>query len=169
MKSVFLCGFMGCGKSTAGRILAKNLGLSFFDLDEYIEKKAEMKISEIFKKYGEEHFRKLESMAISDFKDKTGVIATGGGALLSEQNSELANSFGITVFIDVPFEVCYSRIKGDIRRPIAYNSTKEQLKERFDFRYPLYKSHSLITVSGSGSPGHIAKQIAEAIAGSKRI
>lgn len=163
MKSVYLCGFMGCGKTTVGRLAAKHLGLEFFDLDDYIEEKCKMKIPEIFEKYGEEHFRKLESEAIMEFEHKKGVVATGGGALLSEKNAEIANSCGIVVFIDADFEICYDRIKDDRHRPIAYNSTKEELLARFESRYPLYKAHSRISVDGNASPSVIAEEIADSI------
>ena len=163
MKSVYLCGFMGCGKSTIGKILAKKLGLEFYDLDTYIEEKAGMTIPQIFEKYGEEHFRTLESDALMEFKDKKGVVATGGGALLSEKNAEIANSCGITVFIDTDFSICYERIKDDKNRPIAYNSTKEQLFERFSTRYPLYKSHSKISCNGNNSPNMICEEITDSI------
>lgn len=163
MKTVFLCGFMGCGKTTVGTLLAKKLGCKFYDLDKYIEDKAQMTIPEIFNKFGEEHFRSLESDAIAEFKDKKGVVATGGGALLSEKNEKIANECGITVFIDTDFEICYNRIKGDENRPIAFNSTKEQLKERFDARYPLYKAHSGMSCDGNDSPLNIAERIYELI------
>ena len=154
---------MGCGKSTIGKILARKLGLEFYDLDLYIEQKAGMKIPEIFEKYGEEHFRQLESDALMEFRDKKGVVATGGGAMLSEKNSEIANSCGVTVFIDTDFEICYGRIHNDRNRPIAYNSTKEQLLERYEARYPLYKSHSRVSCNGNNSPNMITDEILESI------
>lgn len=161
MKTIYLCGFMGCGKSTVGRILAKKLGAEFYDLDSYIEKKAGMRISEIFEKHGEEHFRSLESQAIEEFQKKKGVVATGGGAMLSEKNAQTANKNGIVVFIDTAFEICYDRIKGDESRPIAFNSTEDELFDRYDARYPLYKKHSTFTVDGNGTPLQIAQEIFE--------
>ena len=69
MRPIFLCGFMGCGKSTVGKILAKKMGCQCVDLDKYIEDTAGMSIPEIFDKYGEEHFRKLETEALAAFAD----------------------------------------------------------------------------------------------------
>lgn len=161
MKTIYLCGFMGCGKSTIGRIVAKKLGVSFYDLDSYIEKKSEMTIAEIFEKFGEEHFRKLETEAIMEFQNKQGVVATGGGALLSETNSEIANKNGITIFIDTDFEICYDRIKDDPKRPIAFNSTKEQLLERYKKRYTIYRANSLMMVDGNSMPLKIAQEIVD--------
>lgn len=159
MKPIFLCGFMGCGKSTVGKILAKKMGISCVDLDTYIEKKAGMTIPEIFDKFGEEYFRKLETEALAAFADMGGVVATGGGALLSEKNGEVAKRSGMVVFIDTFFNACYERIKDDPNRPIAFNSTKKQLKERYDHRRPLYIAHSHYQISGGYPPIVIASKI----------
>ena len=159
MGSVFLCGFMGCGKSTVGKLLAKKMGRSFVDLDVYIEELQQMTIPEIFEKKGEPFFRKCESEALAELGGAGGVIATGGGALLSHENGVIANKAGTVVYIDAPFESCYGRIKGDKNRPIAYNSTKEQLLERYEYRSPLYIENSGFTVDGSGTPMEIVQRI----------
>ncbi|MDE6148922.1 MAG: shikimate kinase [Ruminococcus sp.] len=159
--AIYLCGFMGCGKSTVGKQLAKKLGKKYTDLDFYIVKQEGMKIPEIFEKYGEAYFRKSETKGLMELSETGGVIATGGGALLSEENGETAKKSGLVIFIDTSFDTCYERIKGDKNRPIAYNSTKEQLKERFDYRRPLYLKNSHYAVSGKGSPLAIVNKIIE--------
>ena len=108
MRPIFLCGFMGCGKSTVGKILAKKMGCQCVDLDKYIEDTAGMSIPEIFDTY---------------------------------------------------FNTCYGRIKNDPNRPIAYNSTREQLSERFEYRRPLYLAHSHYVISGGYPPIVIASKI----------
>jgi shikimate kinase len=158
-RPVYLCGFMGCGKSTIGRQLAKRLGREFIDLDSYIEEREGMKISRIFAEKGEPYFRQKETEALSDIPQSVGVIATGGGALLSRENADIARDLGTVVYIEVPFETCYERIKGDKSRPIAYNSTEEELHERYDQRHILYSEHSDITVDGSGTPLQIVAEI----------
>ncbi|MBQ2581631.1 MAG: shikimate kinase [Ruminococcus sp.] len=160
-KTVFLCGFMGCGKSTVGKVAAGMLGVQFVDLDEFIEQQQEMSIPVIFSKKGEEFFRDCETNAIKDFDGKGAVVATGGGALLREENAEAAQAAGVVIFIDTDFETCYERIKDDPHRPIAYNSTKQQLKDRFEQRRPLYEAHSQFTIDGALSPAMMAKQIKE--------
>ena len=160
-KTVFLCGFMGCGKSTVGKVAAGMLGVQFVDLDEFIEQQQEMSIPVIFSKKGEEFFRDCETKAIKDFDGKGAVVATGGGALLREENAEAAQAAGVVIFIDTDFETCYERIKDDPHRPIAYNSTKQQLKDRFEQRRPLYQAHSQFTIDGALSPAMMAKQIKE--------
>lgn len=160
-KAVFLCGFMGCGKTTVGKVAASMLGTPFIDLDEFIEQQEAMSIPVIFSTKGEDYFRDCETKAIQQFEGKPAVIATGGGAMLREQNAAAAQNAGTVIFIDTCFETCYERIKDDPHRPIAYNSTKQQLKERFEQRRPLYQAHSQYTLDGSLSPALMAKQIKE--------
>lgn len=159
MKAIYLCGFMGCGKSTVGKILAKNLGCDFFDMDEYITEKEGMKIPQIFAEKGESYFRTVETEAIRELAEKGGVIACGGGAMLKKENAAIASEAGTVVYIEVPFEVCYSRISGDRNRPIVMNNTKEELEFIYDSRVPVYKQNSAVTVSGNGSAKEIADRI----------
>ena len=161
MVPVFLCGFMGCGKSTVGRIVAKKTERAFVDLDEYIEDAAGISIPEIFERYGESHFRTLEAEAIKIFDQSFTVVALGGGAVINDRSRALANKAGLVIFIDTPFDLCYDRIKDDGHRPIAKSSTKEELKARFDARYPVYLSASSVRVDGSLTPDEIAMKIIE--------
>ena len=111
--TVFLCGFMGCGKTTVGKKLAEISGRGYCDTDELIVKRAGMPIPDIFKKYGEPYFRKLETDIIKELCDFNGIAACGGGAMLSDINSGIARENGIVVFLDVPFKTCFYRISGD--------------------------------------------------------
>ena len=162
-KTVFLCGFMGCGKSTVGRLLAQKLGCGFTDMDNYIVEKQGMPIPQIFAEKGEDYFRDAETDAVRELSEKTGVIACGGGAMLRRVNADIANSAGTVVFIDVPFESCYARISGDKNRPIVANNTKEELNLIYDGRAPIYKENSALTADGSGSPEEIAERIIKAL------
>ena len=159
--AVYLCGFMGCGKTTVGKILARILKVDFTDLDAYIEQTEGMTIPEIFQNMGESYFRMAETNALKDLAVDHNVIATGGGALLSEENAAIAKSEGLVAFIDTDFETCYDRIKDDPHRPIAASSTKEELKERFEQRRPLYKAHSNCIIAGDLAPAEIAEEIAK--------
>ena len=158
-RPVFLCGFMGCGKSTVGKLLAKKLGKEFIDLDEYIEQTEGMSIPDIFAQKGEPYFRALESRLLGELPPSAGVVATGGGTLLKKENGDLAKASGTVVYIDAPFELCYDRIKDDPHRPIAVSSTREQLFERYEQRVPLYRENSDISVDGTGTPMMIAAEI----------
>lgn len=159
MMTLYLCGFMGCGKSTAGKLLAEKLNRPFVDLDTYIEDKQNMKISEIFGKYGEPHFRNLERVALSDFSYCPTVIATGGGALVSKENSDIARQNGVIIFIDTSFDNCYVRIANDVSRPIALNKSKDELFELFQSRRVCYIKNSDFKVDGNKSPEEIAETI----------
>lgn len=149
MKSIYLCGFMGCGKSYIGKLLAKQQGMPFVDLDSYIVEKEGRSIPEIFEQSGEGYFRQLESDCIKEL-DSGYVVATGGGALINENTAQYANAHGITVFLDAEFELCYDRIKDDPNRPLAVNNTKEQLRELFEKRREIYGKHSQITAKVTG-------------------
>ena len=92
--AIFLCGFMGCGKTTIGKNLAKLLGCGYCDMDELIVKKAGMSIPEIFDTKGEKHFRTMESDLIIELGSFKGIVSCGGGAMLNEQNGKNAAENG---------------------------------------------------------------------------
>jgi len=161
--TVFLCGFMGCGKSTVGKLLAKRMGCCFYDTDELIVEDQNMSIPDIFAQKGEPYFREVEARIVRSMCGKPAVVACGGGAMLNAGTAAAANEKGLVLFIDVPFEVCYERICNDSNRPIAASSNKEQLLERYNNRYGIYSAHSSYTVDGSGSPMEIADEISEYI------
>ena len=163
MKPVYLCGFMGCGKSTVGKILARKNGCSFIDMDDYIVEREGMTIPQIFSEKGEKYFRDTETAVIGELAEKGAVIACGGGAMLKKENAEIASENGIVVYIDIPFEVCYGRISGDTNRPLVMNNTKEQLEEIYNDRVPVYRTNSTATVDGVGTADEVAERIAEAI------
>jgi shikimate kinase len=134
---IYLVGFMGCGKSTIGRALADELGWSFFDLDEEIEKSTGKKIFEIFDQEGEASFRALESQELQKRVKsvRTGrpqVIALGGGAISNQENFELATNHGITIWLDVPVEVAQQRIAHETHRPLA--SDPERFRALYEAR-----------------------------------
>lgn len=158
MRPVYLCGFMGCGKSHIGRMLSMECCAVFIDLDRYITEKKHMKIPEIFEKFGEPYFRELEAKYIREFKGRT-VVATGGGAMLRDETAEFARQKGMVVFLNAPFETCYSRIAGDTNRPIVMNNTKEQLKAIYDSRFPIYKKNSDFVIEANGKDKDIVAQI----------
>lgn len=162
MKHIFLCGFMGSGKTTVGRLAAKFAGAAFLDLDDAIVKRAGRPIPEIFSKYGEGYFRELETavLAESAFSPCSSVVATGGGALIRPENAGLCRKHGLVVFLDVPFDICYSRISNDSNRPIAAARSKEELVRLYEERSGLYRAHSDILLPDASleeRAGQIAK------------
>ncbi len=159
MSAVYLCGFMGCGKSTVGEILSSLLGCEFLDLDTFIEDNEKASISEIFKASGEAGFRSLETKYLKILAEKTAVVATGGGALISEENAQAARKSGVVIFIDTSFEQCYLRIKNESHRPIVNSKSKDELEQLYNFRTPVYKSHCDFEVNGDSPPHEIALSI----------
>lgn len=154
---------MGCGKTTAGKLLAEKIGCGFYDMDDYITEKEKMEIPRIFAEKGEKYFREAETEAVRELAGKSGIIACGGGAMLKKENAAIASAAGTVVYIDVPFETCYSRISGDKNRPIVMNNTKEELEIIYDGRAPVYSGNAAFTISGSGSAEEIADRIISAI------
>lgn len=158
MSGIYLCGFMGCGKSHVGRQLAAAMGRTFADLDRVITEGEQMSIPSIFEKYGEAHFRKLEAEYIRELSDGY-VVATGGGALINDETAEYARKSGLSVYINCAFDICYRRIKGDTNRPLVMKNTREQLKELYDKRDVIYRKNSMCMVNGSTRDFIIAGEI----------
>ena len=165
MKTIFLCGFMGCGKTTVGNMVSIESGRVFVDMDSYIEDFEKRTIADIFAAEGEAHFRALEREAVVRLAESGFVVATGGGAMVDPVNAVAAKKGGSVVFIDTPFEVCYSRIKGDKRRPLAANSTEEELRQRYDARREKYLAAADKVIDGSGTPIEVAVRILECFGG----
>jgi len=159
-KSIYLCGFMGSGKTTAGQKAAETLGVSFLDLDKYIEQREKRTISEIFAESGESYFRELEIAAVSRMTDGY-IIALGGGAMANRKNSAMINEYGVSIFIDVEFETCYERIKDDQSRPLASRSTRKQLEKLYNDRKKLYLNNSQCVIDGNTDLDTLAERIVE--------
>ena len=156
--NIFLVGFMGAGKSEAGRALALRLDYSFLDLDEVIVQQAGKSIREIFMLSSEQEFRRLETEAIRRLTGlKSSVVALGGGAFQSEENREILRSYGRTVWLDCPFEICFQRIKGDNSRPLLGDEAATKLL--FEKRRPTYGAADLTVETGNLPPEAIAALI----------
>ncbi len=131
---IYLIGYMGSGKSTLGHQLADRLGLTFFDLDKFIEERNYKTIPQLFTELGEEGFRMRERKAleeVSDFMDV--VIATGGGAPCFFDNMELMNRTGITVFLDIETSVLAERLlNSKTDRPLIRGKMRHELTAFID-------------------------------------
>ena len=128
---IYLIGFMGCGKSTLGKKLARHTGLQFIDMDHYIEKRNCKTVPRIFAEDGEAEFRIRERRALeelSQFSDV--VIATGGGAPCFFDNIDLMNRTGKTIYLDIDPEILAARLmKSKIDRPLIKGKSKQELIE----------------------------------------
>ena len=157
MNNIVLCGFMGCGKSSVGRLVAELSGRTFIDTDELTEKNENMTVSQIFEKRGEAGFRDAEHIACKAVAEGTNaVVSTGGGALTFERNVKLFSKDTV-IYLDVPFgEIC-RRIGNDGTRPLFKDINKA--KDLFNKRIPLYRKAAHLTVDGVGSAEEVAKRI----------
>ena len=126
-KNLVLTGMMGVGKSTIGKLLAKKLGLKFVDIDRIIEIREQSTISEIFKKRGEDHFRKIEKkVSLEELKKKKLVIALGGGAFIDLFIRKAVKSTSTSIWLDLDLTVLVSRLKNAKTRPLLDNGEIEK-------------------------------------------
>ncbi len=127
---LFLVGFMGCGKTTLGKHLASKLKYDFIDFDVLFETRFRISITDFFLKYGESHFRKIESQMLkeAEFYDRT-VFSTGGGTACFFDNMEWMNREGITIYVKMSAETLHSRlVKSKLKRPLIADLTNDELK-----------------------------------------
>jgi len=140
--SIFLCGFMGAGKSTIGKALAQIVGMDFKDLDNVIEKGTGKKISGIFSEFGENRFRDIEWKTLQTLSQNyKAVVALGGGSLHNQHVVDHLKLHGLLIFIETPFDVLLERITKNMHRPLLLDQSgnmkeKEVLEKEL---YSLYK------------------------------
>ncbi|MCD8036580.1 MAG: shikimate kinase [Clostridiales bacterium] len=151
-ENIVLVGFMGCGKTTIGKKLARANDCVFIDMDDEIEKRAGMKITDIFEKYGEAEFRKMETELCEELSVRQGcVIATGGGVIKSEKNMELLKKNGIVLYIKASPEHIYNNIRGDKSRPLLNGGNKmKKIRDMMEERRPLYEERSDVEADITG-------------------
>ena len=139
--NLFLVGPMGVGKTTIGRVLADLLGLEFFDSDREIEASTGADIPWIFDMEGESGFRIRETRMIEQLtQNKNIVLATGGGAVISAENSEWLNARGVVVYLRAPISQQVERTSRDKTRPLLQTPNPEQkIRELMEIREPLYQ------------------------------
>lgn len=156
---LYLVGFMGCGKSTVGRSLAKHLGWRFADLDEDIEAREQMAIAEIFDGKGEDEFRRIEHDAlkrrIADIaRGIPWVIAVGGGCFAQARNFELISNHGLSLWLDAPMEIIRSRVAHSTHRPLARDP--QRFEELYHLRRPQYERADYhVPIGPAGSAGAV--------------
>lgn len=151
---IFLIGPMGAGKSTVGRHLAELLKREFVDLDQSIEARTGAKIPLIFEIEGESGFRKRESAVLEEITARPGIVlATGGGAVLAEENRALLRSRGTVVYLQAPLDVLVERTARDRNRPLLQTGDRRKtLEDILRAREPLYLATAHIVVETSRRP-----------------
>ena len=144
MKRIIIIGYMGAGKTTVGKCLAKELNMDFYDLDWYIESRMRKTVKQIFDEYGEDGFRKIEHNMLHEVAEfENVIISCGGGTPCFFDNIEYMNQQGETVFLKASPEVLYGHLKmGKTIRPLLLNKTPEEVKifinEQLEKRNPYY-------------------------------
>ena len=164
MENVALIGFMGTGKSSVGKLLASRLGVIFADLDAEIEAKCNMKIPQIFEKYGEDYFRAREKETVKEFASrKNTVIATGGGVVKDAENLKLLQESGLIIALTANADVIYERTLKEGERPLLDNLSKSKRKQRIkdlmEERKKLYENADYTVDTGELSPMQVVEDI----------
>ncbi len=141
-QNVILVGLMAVGKSTVGRLLAQQLGYTFYDTDHVIEERAGADVAWIFDVEGEAGFRERETQVIDELTQMEGVvIATGGGAVISDCNRKMLGTRGCVIHLDSPLDRLLERTQKDKKRPLLQSGDAEEILSRLKLeREPLYAS-----------------------------
>lgn len=153
---------MGAGKTTIGKLLAKQLGREFFDSDHEVERKTGVKIPLIFELEGESGFRKRETAAIEELSRLNNVVvATGGGAVLLEENRALLKNTGKIIYLRAKVHDLYQRTRNDKSRPLLQGANpKQKLEQLYAVRDPIYMALADYVVdTGAQSANEITSRI----------
>lgn len=157
---IYIVGFMGAGKTTIGRELARRLETPFFDLDELVETAEGMSIKDLFAAQGEPYFRKRErDLLMSTRYVERGVIATGGGTFAFEENIQLIQAEGYSIYLSAPFHLLMLRIREKSgERPMFFNENRA--RELFLYRQKFYKlADRTVEVHEGHEPAEIVERI----------
>lgn len=158
--NLILVGMMGSGKTTMGRALARHFGKAFVDSDEEIIRRTGVTVSHIFDIEGEAGFRLRETAAIRDLvgRDNT-VLATGGGAVLAEENRTMLQQNGVVIYLKANVHELWQRTRHDRNRPLLQTGDPlEKLNELFRQRDPLYQQVADIVVQSGKQSVHVLMQ-----------
>jgi shikimate kinase len=149
-----LVGLPGSGKSTVGRQLARRLDIPFLDSDHAIEQRLGCSIREYFERQGEERFRDVETEVLAQLVQQAhGVLSTGGGSVLREQNRDLLRQSGQVFYLYASPQEVFRRLRNDQNRPLLQVADPQlRLRELFEVRDPLYRAaaHYVIECPGCG-------------------
>jgi shikimate kinase len=151
-RTVVLVGMMGSGKTAIGKALAARLGVGFLDSDAAIEEAAQATIAEIFARDGEPFFRDREAEVIARLlTGAPSVLSTGGGAFMAERNRAAISARGVSLWLDVPLEVLWERVRHKETRPLLRTADpRGTLAELFDRRVPVYRLADLRVEARAG-------------------
>ena len=154
--NIFLVGLMGAGKTTIGKLLAKQRGMDFLDSDHEIVARCGVTIPTIFEIEGETGFRKREAAMIDELSQRKGVVlATGGGAVLLDENRVVLKSRGTVVYLRCQPQELYLRTRHDKNRPLLQTEDPlKKLKDLYAQRHPLYMQVADIVLESGRQSTH---------------
>lgn len=161
-KNIFLIGFMGSGKSTIARLLAEETKCELVEMDETIEKEAELSINKIFETYGEKYFRDLEGKLVERIADKGGaVVSCGGGAVLQEENVLNMKKNGKIIYLSATPETIFERVRYSTNRPLLNgNMNVDYIRTLMEKRLPIYEKAADVVVDvNQKTKSEIVKEI----------
>ncbi len=160
-KNIVLIGFMGTGKTSVGKIIARKLGREAVDVDSFIEEKQGRKISEIFEADGEAAFRKIEKEAVREISQMTNVvITTGGGVVLDPENMENLKKNGWLVALSASPETIFRRVKNSRHRPLLKSPNMFlEIKRLLAERKPFYTAADYTFETDRKTAGQVAENI----------
>jgi shikimate kinase len=161
MANIYLVGFMGTGKTTVGKELAKAKGWQFIDLDELIELKEKRSIADIFAKDKEEYFRKAETRALKEVaREAKFVVACGGGVVLKAENIKTMKQTGLIVCLTATPAQVLKRTSGYLHRPLLnVADPKKQIETLLKMRQPYYAQADKIIDTTKISPKEVVRKI----------
>ena len=175
VSKIYLTGFMGSGKSTVAPLVARRLGWRFLDLDAVIEEQAGHSISAIFASEGEAGFRRREAEALRQVSEASSedVVATGGGALVREENLQRALGSGLVVYLQAPAKVLAARLEGEAAerpllqeaggQPLAGTALVRHLEAMLAQRRPFYQRAHVMIETARQTPQEAAGAVATAL------
>ncbi|MBN2508295.1 MAG: shikimate kinase [Verrucomicrobia bacterium] len=163
-QNLVLSGFMGAGKTSVGRILARLLDYRFVDTDALIEKRAGRSVAEVFARDGEDAFRELERQVVADLaQSRRTVIATGGGMTANQENLDSLKQHALVVCLWVTPESIWQRVKNNTDRPLLHaDNPREKINQLLAAREPFYKQADVLVHAEQRSAWEVARQVMHA-------
>ena len=159
---VYMIGFMGSGKSTVGRLVARELGWKFLDLDDEIVRREARPIARIFEESGEPYFREIESRSLRTVSgEEQCVIALGGGAYVDSDNRVFVESHGLSVYLEASLTQIRARISDDGARPLFSETLR--VEELYARRRPSYRMARVRIDTDALKPDEVAREIVRAV------
>jgi shikimate kinase len=165
MKNIVLTGFMGTGKTAVGRELSQLKGMRLIDVDTEIEQSEKMSINDIFKQFGEQKFREIETEMMDNVsREESVIISTGGGAVLNRHNMDALKRTGIVICLTASPGTILKRTSITGERPLLQvENPLEKITELLQFRMPFYEQADIMIDTEEKTPLQIAEEIIEKV------